>query len=93
MKNKKNMRKIHILSATTGGNNFNKKIKMTTKKKPGPKPKSLSNKARGKHLSFPPKQADFLDGLEEASYFMQKLLVKSPEYKEYLKKLKVNTTN
>ena len=66
---------------------------MKTRKKPGPKPKSPSNKARGKHLSFPPKQADFLDAHEEASYFMQELLVKSPEYKEYLKKLKVNTAN
>lgn len=64
---------------------------MKIKKKPGPKPKAL--KARGKHLSFPPEQADFLDDHEEASYFMQKLLVKSPEYKEYFKKLKANTTN
>lgn len=57
------------------------------KKKPGPKPKSSLLKYRTKSLSFPPEQADFLDSLQEVSYFMQELLTQSPDYKKHLKEL------
>jgi len=58
------------------------------KKKPGPKPKSFDKKARGKSLSFPAVQADFLDSLDEPSPLMQKLLAQSPEFQEWLKRSK-----
>ena len=58
------------------------------KNKPGPKPNPESPKARGKTLSFPASMADFLDSCESPSPFMQRLLARSNEYKQYLKKIK-----
>ena len=62
------------------------------KKKTGPKPKPKSQRARGKSLSFPASQADFLDSLEKPGPFVQELLNQSSEYQNYLKEKGKNGT-